>query len=75
MIKGVALPPGSFNLVAETRLPNGTIITPIQSRQVALLYFAITSFHPPDTSDHSGLLDPESDIELEDHTMGCAHTE
>ena len=75
MIKGVALLPGSFNLVAENILPNGTIVTSIQSRQVALLYSALTSLHPPDTPDHSGLLDAESDIELEDLTMGCARAE
>lgn len=75
MINGIALPPGLLNFVAEASLPDGTYATSIQSGQVALLYFAITSLHSPDISTHSGVLDTEFDIELEDHPMGCTDTE
>ena len=75
MIEAIALPPGLFNFVLETLLLDGSIAASVQSRQVAVLYFAITSLHSPHIPDHSSLLDIESDIELEDHTMGRAYTE
>lgn len=75
MIEPVALRPGLFSFVVETLLPDGTIAASVQSRQVALIYFAITSLHPPHFRGYSGVLDIESDIELEDHTMGRPYTE
>ena len=74
MIEGAVLPPGLLYFAANTSLPYGTNPTSIQSRQVALLYFAITSLHPPNTVHDSAILDPEFDIELENYTMGGADT-
>lgn len=75
MIEAIALPPGLFNFVLETLLRDGSIAAPVQPRKVAVLYFAITSLHPPHISGYSSLLDIEFDIELEDLTMGRAYTE